>query len=114
MSPKLTDGQQKELLKTIRRHGSTFSTSNTIGHVREFKVPIETKNHPLPPQEPNRPVSPHKWRVFDQYIDQFIAWDVIEESNSLMASAIVLVWQNGKWRFCIDFRNLNAITKRDG
>jgi hypothetical protein len=39
--------------------------------------------------------------------------DVIEQSVSPTASALVLVLQNGKWRMCVDFRNLNAITEGD-
>jgi hypothetical protein len=40
-------------------------------------------------------------------------WDVVERSNSSTASAVVLVWQNQKWRFCVDFRQLNKVTTRD-
>ena len=40
--------------------------------------------------------------------------DVIEPSNSPWASPIVLVKKrDGSWRFCIDFRKLNDVTRKD-
>ena len=46
-------------------------------------------------------------------MNQLLAWDVIEPSKSTTASPVVLVWQNNKWRFCMDFRQLNSITIGD-
>ena len=40
--------------------------------------------------------------------------DIVRPSNSTWASLIVLVRkQNGKLRFCVDYRKLNGVTKKD-
>ena len=37
----------------------------------------------------------------------------MEPSTSKTASPVVMVWQNGKWRFYVDFRQLNVVTVGD-
>jgi hypothetical protein len=38
---------------------------------------------------------------------------VIEESDSTWSSPVVLVRKNGELRFCVDYRKLNDVTKKD-
>lgn len=68
---------------------------------------------PLPPPQHACLVGPAKKKIIQESIDQLLSWDVIEKFNSTTASPVVLVWQNNKWRFCVDFRTLNAITIGD-
>ena len=39
--------------------------------------------------------------------------NVIEESFSDSSSPIVMIKRNGKYRFCLDFRKVNSVTKKD-
>jgi hypothetical protein len=54
-----------------------------------------------------------KREVIADTLSTLLDWDVIEHSVSPTASALVPVLQNGKWRMCVDFRNLKAITVGD-
>ena len=38
---------------------------------------------------------------------------IIEPSNSDWSSPIVMVKRNGKYRFCLDFRKVNEVSKKD-
>ena len=54
----------------------------------------------------------------EEYIDEMLKRKIIEPSTSPWSSSIVLVQkqskdENIKYRFCIDYRALNAVTKLD-
>jgi len=109
----LSPSQVKELTALILEHSKAFTKGNRLGNVHTgVKVTIDTGGRLLPPQ-PQRPMGPGKRTVVDEIINQLLGWDVIEPSVSPTASPIVLVWQNNKWRFCVDFRALNAVTVGD-
>ena len=47
-------------------------------------------------------------------IDKMLEEDVIEPSNSNWSNPVVMIKKpNGKYRFCLDFRKVNKITKKD-
>ena len=52
--------------------------------------------------------------VISEHVNQMLSKNVIEKSNSPWSSPVVLVGKkDGSIRFCIDFRKLNAVTKKD-
>ena len=71
-------------------------------------------NKDEPFKERYRPINPcHQEEVRD-HIQKMLRAGAIKPSNSPWSNAIVLVRKkNGDLRFCIDFRRLNAITKKD-
>jgi hypothetical protein len=56
-------------------------------------------------------MSPRKKAVADKTIDQLLEWDIIGSSNSRLSYQVVIVKQNGKDRYCVNYRNLNRHTK---
>ena len=69
----------------------------------------------------NAPVKSHPRRVplaqreiVDAEVDKMLAAGVIEPSESPWSSSVVLVKKSGgEYRFCVDYRKLNAVTKKD-
>ena len=52
--------------------------------------------------------------AINEQVHEMLEAGIITESNSTYASPVVMVKKpNGKYRFCVDYRWLNAITKRD-
>jgi len=50
----------------------------------------------------------------DQALWEMQQAGLIEPSDSPWAAAVVMVpTKGGKWRFCVDYRPLNAVTKKD-
>ena len=71
------------------------------GDTRPFKVPC-------------RRIPMFKRAIVEQEIKKMLDQDVIEPSNSAWNSPILLVEKkSGEWRFCVDLRKLNSVTKLD-
>jgi hypothetical protein len=114
IDPGLDDTRRQDLLGLLRTYVASFSKGTRLGRVRGFKADIPLKEGSnAPPPQPNRPQGPAKRPVVDGFIDHMLSWDVIEDSASPTSAGIVLVKQNGKWRFCVDFRLLNEVTVGD-
>jgi hypothetical protein len=109
----LSPDQQSELLALLTEFGDVFSDGIRIRHVNIESISIDTGTHKLPEPAQLRPLGPAKRKIVEETLAQLFKWNAIEESNSPTASAVVLVWQNNKWRFCVDFRQLNHVTIRD-
>uniref|UniRef100_L7LYP4 RNA-directed DNA polymerase n=1 Tax=Rhipicephalus pulchellus TaxID=72859 RepID=L7LYP4_RHIPC len=59
-------------------------------------------------------VSASERSVIQKEVNKMLAKDIIEPSSSPWASPVVLVKKkDGSWRFCVDYRHLNNITKKD-
>jgi hypothetical protein len=60
------------------------------------------------------PVSPYVQKLIDDEVEKMLALGVIEPSRSAWSSPVVMVKKpNGAYRFCIDFRKINQVSKRD-
>jgi hypothetical protein len=112
IDPRLDPERRSDVLRLVREFISAFSKGDRLGKVSTFKADIPLHG-PAPPPQPNRPQGPAKREIVDQFVEQMLRWDIIEDSGSPTAAAIVLVKQNGKWRFCVDFRLLNDVTIGD-
>ena len=60
------------------------------------------------------PVNPRIQEVINQEVDRLLREDIIEPSQSSWSSPVVVVRKgDGKYRFCLDFRKVNAVSKKD-
>lgn len=102
-----------EICKVLDENRDAFSFDGTPGKVIDgTELKIETDDNKLSP-EPARRVGPEKEKVICETVQKLLSWKVIEPSNSRVSYPILLVMQNGKWRFCIDYRRLNESTVGD-
>ena len=110
VSPHLIEPQRTEIGLILEEFSDCFSDGKSIGHVRGYSVLINTGNNPLPAPQAPRPTGPAKRDAIDMAIDELLKWKVIEPSTSTTASPVLLVWQNNKWRSCVDYRPVNVVT----
>jgi len=77
------------------------------------KVHIRTVDGQVPIAVPMYGTSPAKRAVINEQLDKWFKQDVIEPSKSPWSAPVVIAYQNGKPRFCVDYRRLNATTIPD-
>lgn len=86
---------------------------NDLGSAKGIEHVIDTGSHP-PIKQRYYNVSPYLQKVIDQEVDEMLKLGVIEPCKSAWSSPVVLVKKkSGEYRFCIDFRKVNAVTRRD-
>ncbi|KAE8242688.1 hypothetical protein A4X06_0g6797 [Tilletia controversa] len=101
------------VVDVLRRHRAAFALDGRPGRIDGHDMGITLLPDSVLQSEPPRRASPEKRAAMDTAIEQLLAWDVIEPSDSPVSFPVVMVRQNGKWRFCVDYRNLNARTVPD-
>lgn len=68
----------------------------------------------VPVRQPYRRIPPSQYETVKAHIQQLLDSQVIRESSSPYSSPIVLVTKkDGSLRLCVDYRQLNAKTRRD-
>ncbi len=69
---------------------------------------------PTPIRQRHRRIPPSEYEVVKAHINQLLEAQIIRESSSPYASPIVLVRKkDGSLRLCVDYRRLNASTRKD-
>ena len=109
--PTLSEHDRKALLSTLLKYRDVFD--NKLGHTSVVTHSIETGDSPPICQRPRR--LPYAYRQdAESQIEEMLEQQVIKPSTSPWASPIVLVRKkDGKYRFCVDYRKLNSVTKRE-
>ncbi len=106
--------RQEAMFQLLKKYKDIISTgSHDLGKTEVVSHNIDTNN--APPIKPGlrRCAFAERDQVKTE-INQMVENGIITKSNSPWASPIVLVRKNdGNIRFCIDFRRLNNITRKD-
>ena len=111
-SDELTHDQAYKLRQTISEYSDIFS-SKYPGATDLVTHRIDVGDNRPINSAPYR-VSPNERRVIDSEVERMLQDNIIESSKSPWASPVVLVSKkDGSIRFCIDYRRLNQLTKKD-
>ncbi|XP_062416225.1 uncharacterized protein LOC134107905 [Pungitius pungitius] len=110
----LTVDQQQQMDSLLQRWRDIFAAGDEdFGQTSAVLHSIPTGSAP-PSRERYRPVPPSLYPELRELLQNMLDNDVIKESSSPWAAPIVLVKKkDGSWRFCVDYRKLNALTHKD-
>lgn len=107
----LTSEQRQVLANLLVEYEDIFEPGGDATPYAEHI--IDTSDNPPIAVPPYR-LTPAKKEVMRAELDKMLADDIVEECESAWGSPALLVPKaNGKVRFCVDYRKLNAVTKTD-
>ena len=109
----LTSNQQEQFFFLLLANADLFADDDNPGRTSLVKHRIDTGMNP-PLRQPVRRIPPHKREEAQRLLQDMLSKKVIQPSCSPWASPIVLVpKKDGSVRFCIDYRKVNGVTRRD-
>lgn len=77
----------------------------------KFQIPT---GEAIPTKENPRRCVPAKEEIIAKHIETMLQNEIIEKATSPWAAPVVLAKKkDGSWRFCVDYRRLNSVTKKD-
>lgn len=114
IGPDLTPAQFDDLSTLLSSFRDIFDFDDRpLGQTTLVKHRINTGDASPLHRRPYR-VSATERQVIQKEVDKMLQKDIIEPSSSPWASPVVLVKKkDNTWRFCVDYRHLNNITKKD-
>ena len=110
----LSENEAKQLHDLVHEYSDIFALDDSeLGCTGIVHHVIDTGDHPPVKQQPYRTPAVHREKITKMIADME-KYGIISPSVSPWASPIVLVpKKNGQLRFCVDYRQLNAVTKKD-
>jgi hypothetical protein len=110
----LPDNIEPELAILLHTYRDLFQSPTTL-------PPARSHNHSIPLLEGSNPVKvkpyryPHSQKTqIEKMVQEMLQQGIIQPSTSPFSSPIILVKKkDGTWRFCTDYRALNALTIKD-
>ncbi|XP_073300538.1 uncharacterized protein [Primulina huaijiensis] len=108
------DSAPPELEALLSQFSTVFETTHELppSRVYDHAIPLFPGSHPVN-MRPYR--YPHFQKaVIEKLVSEMLADGIIQPSLSPFSSPVVLIQKkDGTWRFCTDYRALNAITVKD-
>ena len=112
---RLTSDIDRQFRNVLRRRATTFAKDSTdLGIYPVLQHDVDTGDSPPIKQSPRRPPL-SAGNAEDEIVDVILKTGVIETSTSESASPVCLVKKpDGSYRFCIHYRRVNAVSRKDG
>ena len=106
--------EKEQLLTLLGQYADVFAASESdLGRTGNLKHEIHTGDA-APVRQAVRRMPPQRRQEVQELLSRMLKDDVIQPSSSPWAAPIVLVRKkNGNFRFCVDYRRLNEVTRKD-
>lgn len=106
----LTPDETKRLGIFLQEHIPRLKKAPGVTNLIEHRLEV---GNSAPIKQRYYPVTPIIMRAMYDEVDRMLAAGVIEMSQSDWSSPVLMVKQGAKYRFCLDLRKVNDVTKKD-
>lgn len=103
----------QSIVELLREKRQAFSLDGKPGRVRYPGMTIPVDHPEKLTAQPPRRKGPKQRDDENRILDDLIDLGIVEPSSSPMSSPVLLVYQDDKTRFCVDYRALNDVTTSD-
>ena len=105
--------EREQLFELLDMYWHILSTSSSdLGCTTKVQHRIHTGDHPPVCQPVRRAPAAHQEQAREE-LQWMIEKGVVQLSSSPWASPLVLVKRDGSVHFCVDYRQLNGVTRKD-
>ncbi len=110
----LNPEEQQKFFELLMEYSDVFSGDDgDLGRTSKLQHSIPAGDA-QPIRQGTRRIPPVRRAEVTKLIHEMLEKDVITRSSSPWAAPIVLVQKkNGTYRFCVDYRKLNSVTRKD-
>ena len=111
---RLTEEEKEQLFALCIEYIDLFATgSDDFGRTTALRHKINTENS-APIRQQARRIPPFHKDEVKKLLDDMLRKEIVTPSQSPWASPVVLVRKkDGSTRFCVDYRKVNAVTRKD-
>uniref|UniRef100_A0A6G5ABV7 Putative tick transposon n=1 Tax=Rhipicephalus microplus TaxID=6941 RepID=A0A6G5ABV7_RHIMP len=114
INPTLSEANKQRLSELLLEFDTCFARSSKIRQTPITKHRIITYDDAHPIRQQAYHVSPTERHAIQTQVKEMLQDGVIQPSSSPWSSPVVLVKKkDGTLRFCVDYRKLNNVTKKD-
>ena len=107
--------QEEKLAALLKKYGPVFSSGEGdvgLTDLVEHGIPVVPGTRPI--RQPPHRLGPEKEAEAERQVEELLKKGLIEPAGGAWSSPVVLVRKKDQsWRFCVDYRRLNAVTQQD-
>ena len=111
---KISEKEREKLFRLLLKYADVFADrDDELGRSSAVQHSINTDDHHTIKQ-PCKQIPLARQEHVHKMVEEMLAREVIQPSNSLWASQVVLAQKNdGTYRFCVDYWKLNSVACKD-
>ena len=111
----MTEDERRELKELILEYIEIIEyDEKKKANIKKYEHGIEIKEGIEPIKQVQYKETDEKRKIVRNEVEEMLKQNVIRKSKSPWSSPVTLVKKKGgEWRFCIDFRKVNSVTKKD-